>query len=177
MARKPRNYVNNKDLLNAVIEYKASIVAAEAEGKPVPQVTKYIGECIILICENLAKKPNFSGYTYIQDMIADGIMDGIAAVDNFNPERTNNPFAYFTQIAYHAFLRRIYKEKKQTYIKCKNFENSFLMNELWTDNDTVMHLQSKDTEYSDHIVRDFEETLTKTKKSAKLEGVEVFSKK
>ena len=103
---------------------------------------------------------------------SDGIMDCISAVDNFDPDKTNNPFAYFTQIAWNAFLRRIQKEKKQTYIKHKNFENSFLMNELMEEGHST---QLKANEYSSEIVRSYEDKLTKTKKASKLVGVEKFS--
>lgn len=170
--KKPRNYINNKTLYTSIIEYKTKLSESVANGQPMPQVSNYIGQSIILICENLAKKPNFSGYTYKQDMISDGIHDCIAAVDNFNPDKTNNPFAYFTQIAWNAFLRRIQKEKKQTYIKHKNFENSFLTNQLWTDND---NMQLKSNEYSNELVRSFEIKLTSTSKKGKLSGVEKFS--
>jgi DNA-directed RNA polymerase specialized sigma24 family protein len=169
---KARNYINNKTLYAAMIQYKNSLREAEKENKISPQVPNYIGQSILLICNNLAKKPNFSGYTYKQDMISDGIIDCVAAVDNFNPDRTNNPFAYFTQIAWNAFIRRIHKEKKQTYIKHKNFENSFLMNSMWQDGDNI-HLKSN--EYSNDVVRSYEDRLTKVKKNSKLSGVEVFS--
>jgi hypothetical protein len=155
-----------------MVEYKTKLNQAFREDKPKPQVSNYIGQSILLICNNLAKKPNFSGYTYKQDMISDGIIDCIAAVDNFDPDRTNNPFAYFTQIAWNAFIRRIQKEKKQTYIKHKNFENSFLMNELWDDAENI-HLKAN--EYSSEVVRSYENKLTKPKKQGKLKGIEVFS--
>jgi len=170
--KKPRNYINNKTLYTSIIEYKTKLKQAIENDKPMPQVSNYIGQSIILICENLAKKPNFSGYTYKQDMISDGIHDCIAAVDNFNPDKTNNPFAYFTQIAWNAFLRRIQKEKKQTYIKHKNFENSFLTNQIWTNND---NMQLKSNEYSNELVRSFESKLTFASKKGKLKGVELFS--
>ena len=172
---KARNYINNKTLYGAMIHYKNELREAEKKEIDKPIVPKYIGESILLICNNLAKKPNFSGYTYKQDMISDGIMDCISAVDNFDPDRTNNPFAYFTQIAWNAFLRRIQKEKKQTYIKHKNFENSFLMNELMEEGGSGMQLKSND--YSSDIVRSFEDKLTKTKKAGKLTGVEKFSER
>ena len=103
---KAKNYINNKTLYGAMIHYKNDLKEAVSNGKDKPIVPKYIGESILLICNNLAKKPNFSGYTYKQDMISDGVIDCISAVDNFDPDRTNNPFAYFTQIAWNAFLRR-----------------------------------------------------------------------
>jgi DNA-directed RNA polymerase specialized sigma subunit len=169
--KKKNNYINNKTLYAAMIDHRKAIEEAKANETPKPQATKYIGESILLICNNLAKKPNFSGYTYKSDMISDGIIDCVAAINNFNPEKTNNPFAYFTQIAWNAFIRRIHKEKKQTYIKHKNFENSFLMDSM--DTEYVMHLSSN--EYSGEIVKNFENSLTKTKKQSKLKGLEKFS--
>lgn len=172
--RKKTNYINNKTLYGSMIHYKNELKEAKAKRlEREPQVPKYIGESIILICNNLSKKPNFSGYTYKTDMIADAIVDCIAAVDNFDPEKTNNPFAYFTQIAWNAFIRRIQKEKKQTYIKHKNFENSFMMNELWSDAENI-HLKAN--EYSSEIVKSFEEknNLTKPMKKSKIVGIEKF---
>ncbi len=169
-----KNYINNKTLYGAMIHYRNDLNTAMEKEAEKPQVPRYIGESILLICNNLAKKPNFSGYTYKQDMISDGIMDCLAAVDKFDPDRTNNPFAYFTQIAWNAFLRRIQKEKKQTYIKHKNFENSHLFNEIFDDaNYAGSHLKAN--EYSSEVVRSYEERLTKTKKEGKLVGVEKFS--
>jgi DNA-directed RNA polymerase specialized sigma subunit len=171
MVKRAVNYINNKTLYSAMIQYKNSVEEAKKESKEKPKVSDYIGQSILLICNNLAKKPNFSGYTYKQDMISDGIMDCIAAVDNFNPDKTNNPFAYFTQIAWNAFLRRIQKEKKQAYIKHKNFENSVLLDDLWQHSS----VQLKTNEYSDELVRNYENKLTKTKNESKLKGVEKFS--
>lgn len=171
MAR-TKNYINNKTLYASMIQHRNLLENAVKNNKPKPQLSNYIGQSILLICNNLAKKPNFSGYTYKQEMISDGIIDCIAAADNFNPEKTNNPFAYFTQIAWNAFIRRIHKEKKQTYIKHKNFENSFLMNDLWSDSEN-MHL--KTNEFSDEIIKSYESKLTKPKKNSKLVGIEKFS--
>lgn len=169
---KKKNYINNKTLYESMKIHKQLLFEADKNGLDKPQVSNYIGQCILLICNNLAKKPNFSGYTYKQEMVSDGIIDCIAAVDNFDPEKTNNPFAYFTQIAWNAYVRRIFKEKKQTYIKHKNFENSFLMNELWTDSD---NMQLKSNDYSDELIKNFEKTLSKEKKSSNTVGIEKFS--
>jgi DNA-directed RNA polymerase specialized sigma24 family protein len=104
-------------------------------------------------------------------MISDGIIDCISAVNNFNPDKTTNPFAYFTQIAWNAFIRRIHKEKKQTYIKHKNFENSILLDDLWQHSS----IQIKTNEYSDEVVRSYENKLTKIKKPSSIVGIEKFS--
>jgi len=167
-----KNYINNKTLYGAMIHYKNDLQHALEHDADKPVVPRYIGESILLICNNLAKKPNFSGYTYKQDMISDGVIDCVAAVDKFDPDKTNNPFAYFTQIAWNAFLRRIQKEKKQTYIKHKNFENSHLFSEI---NEEGYTTQLKSNDYSSDIVKSFEEKLTKPKKEGKLIGVEKFS--
>lgn len=154
MARE-KNYINNKDLYEAMVQH-----IENTENNPKVGVSNYIGQSIMLICNNLAKRPNFSGYSYKQELISDGIVDCLAAVNNFDPNKTNNPFAYFTQIAWNAFIRRIQKEHKQTYIKHKNFENSFLMNEFWTDSDNI-HLKAN--EHSSNVIENFENKLTKTK--------------
>ena len=163
-----RNYINNKALYEALIEHKKKFTETENLGILKPQVSNYIGESILLICNNLGKKLNFSGYTYKQDMISDGIIDCVAAVDNFNPDKTNNPFAYFTQIAWNAFIRRIQKEKKQTYIKHKNFQNMYTLEEQWFDN------QLKTNEFSDETINSFESILAKKKAPVKAVGVEKF---
>jgi len=113
------HYVNNADFLNALLEYRKLKAKAEAEGKEKPIVSNYIGECILKIATHLSYKPNFINYSYRDDMILDGVENCIQYIDNFNPNKSNNPFAYFTQIIYYAFLRRIAKEKKQSYIKGK----------------------------------------------------------
>lgn len=113
------HYVNNPDFLQALKDYKAKVREAEESGDPKPQVSNYIGECILKIANHLSYKPNFINYTYREEMISDGIENCLMYIDNFDPEKSNNPFAYFTQIIYYAFIRRIQKEKKQTLIKGK----------------------------------------------------------
>lgn len=125
--RKPKkdHYVNNKKMLEEIIIYKAKCAEAEAAGKPQPQLSRYLGECLLLIANNLARAGNFSSYSYKDEMISDGIENCLMYFNNFNPDRSSNPkigpnpFSYFTQIIYFAFLRRIAKEKKQAYIKQK----------------------------------------------------------
>tara|TARA_B100001029_G_C15064029_1_gene461829 strand:- start:39692 stop:40231 length:540 start_codon:yes stop_codon:yes gene_type:complete len=116
------NYINNEDFLNAMIEYKKEIALAKENDKPSPPVPDYIGECFLLIAERLSYRPNFINYAFKDDMISDGIENCLQYVHNFNPEKSLNPFAYFTQIIYWAFVRRIQKEKKHLYVKYKEME-------------------------------------------------------
>ena len=117
--KKKVHYVNNKQFLEAIVERKRLLKEAEDSDGPPPQVSNYLGECILKIANHLSYRPNFINYTYKEDMISDGIENCLQYVSNFNSEKSNNPFAYFTQIIYYAFIRRIQKEKKQTIIKQK----------------------------------------------------------
>jgi hypothetical protein len=114
---KGEHYVDNKAFLQAMIEWKAKCKEAEEDNKRIPPVTNYIGECFLKIAQHLSYRPNFINYTYKDDMISDGIENCLQYCSNFNPEKSSNPFAYFTQIIYYAFIRRIQKEKKQTHVK------------------------------------------------------------
>ena len=105
------------------------------EGKPQPPITNYIGECFLKIANHLSYRPNFINYTYRDEMISDGIENCLQYVHNFNPDKSNNPFAYFTQIIYYAFLRRIQKEKKQSHVKNKLIENMTVDENLIDSND------------------------------------------
>ena len=115
--KKKQHYVNNKEFLQAMIVYKKLCMDAEESGDEKPLVSNYIGECFLKIANHLSFRPNFINYTFRDDMISDGIENCLQYLDNFNPEKSTNPFAYFTQIIYYAFVRRIQKEKKQTIIK------------------------------------------------------------
>jgi DNA-directed RNA polymerase specialized sigma24 family protein len=117
MAAKKEHYVNNKEFLAAMVEYKKGVDKAKKNNLTKPPVTDYIGECFLKIANHLSYRPNFINYTYRDDMISDGIENCLQYLDNFDGEKSNNPFAYFTQIIYYAFVRRIQKEKKQTVIK------------------------------------------------------------
>ena len=115
--KKNEHYVDNKKFLEAMTEFKERCDKAKKQGRKTPPVTNYIGECFLKIANHLSYRPNFINYTFRDDMISDGIENCLQYLDNFNPTKSNNPFAYFTQIIYYAFVRRIQKEKKQTIIK------------------------------------------------------------
>ena len=119
MAAKKEHYVNNKEFLEAMKAYRKSVNKAKKEKKEKPPVSNYIGSCFLKIANHLSYRPNFINYTFRDDMISDGIENCLQYLDNFNPAKSSNPFAYFTQIIYYAFIRRIQKEKKQTTIKHK----------------------------------------------------------
>lgn len=121
--KKSEHYVNNKEFYQALVEYKKNVDDAKEKGLPKPRITNYLGDCFLRIANHLAYKPNFVNYMFKDDMICDGIENCVQYIHNFDTTRTN-PFAYFTQIVYYAFLRRIAKEKKQLEIKSKIIERS-----------------------------------------------------
>jgi hypothetical protein len=136
--KRSEHYVNNRDFLDAIVEYKIKLKqAAEKEIPDIteqqlktwkspnkPRISNYLGECFLKIATHLSYKPNFVNYMFREDMICDGIENCVQYIHNFNPEKSSNPFAYFTQIIHYAFLRRIQKEKKQMEIRAKIIERS-----------------------------------------------------
>jgi len=111
------HYIDNKAFLVAMTEYKTRCRDAEESGDVLPPITNYIGQCFLKIAKGLSYRPNFINYTYKDEMISDGIENCLQYIHNFNPDKSSNPFAYFTQIIYYAFIRRIQKEKKQSHVK------------------------------------------------------------
>lgn len=173
------HYVDNKELYRVIVDFRQSVIDAKANGQERPRIPNYVGECILMIANRLSTKPNFINYSYREEMISDGVENCICYIDNFDPSKSNNPFAYFTQIIYYAFLRRILKEKKQVYIKHKTLENSMLLNELVEQGEfseqefTPTHIDLDNDNMFDFIKSFEDNLLTKKKKRAK-KGVEKF---
>ena len=135
--KKAVHYVSNKDFTAAVADYVSQIQINLSEGKEAPQMSEYIGECIYKIATRLSTRPNFINDTYRDEMICDAIENCIQYIGNFKVEKSNNAFAYVTQICYYAFLRRIQKEKKQVYIKQKSTIESALTLDSFTTIDGI----------------------------------------
>jgi hypothetical protein len=175
-----KHYVDNKKLLAAIVEYRKLTQAFKAGDKQgvKPPIPNYIGECMLLIAQRLSYKPNFINYSYREEMISDGIENCVSYIDNFDPEKSDNPFAYFTQIIYFAFLRRIQKEKKQLYIKHKSLENSLIMNTLieqneFDESEFAPAYIDMDNENMNEFIVAFEDNLDK-KKIKRKKGLEKF---
>ena len=141
MARKKSiHYVNNADFSTAVVEYVEKVETARKTDDKIPTVPDYIATCFLRIAEGLSHKANFIRYTYREEMVMDAVENCLKAIGNYNLEaatRTGRPnaFAYFTQITWYAFLRRITKEKKQQEIKLKYLTKSGIENFVDTDLD------------------------------------------
>jgi hypothetical protein len=120
--KKPDHYVDNELFFVEMTAWKKLVTKASETDEPRPPITEYIGSCFVEIAERLSHRPNFINYEYRDEMVGDGIENCLMYAHNFDPEKSKNPFSYFTQIIYYAFLRRIQKEKKQMYVKYKLIE-------------------------------------------------------
>ena len=167
-AKDKPHYVDNKKFLQAMIDWRETW----PDEDNIPPVTNYIGECFLKIATHLSYRPNFINYTYRDEMISDGIENCLQYVKNFNPEKSKNPFAYFTQIIYYAFLRRIQKEKKQSHVKNKMIEKGHF--ESWTvmDGDDTGYTASG---FDPNIMLPYEDVYKPKKKEVKkTKGLEKF---
>ena len=171
MEQKKQHYVDNKLFFAEMQKWKAEIDESDEVDDLPPMVTEYMGECFYKIATHLSYRPNFINYTYREEMIGDGIENCIRYAKNFNPEKSKNPFAYFTQIIYYAFIRRITKEKKQTSIKQKIIDN--------TSTKTYDIMEGDDDVYSNtymEFLRDNleEKDIPKQKRKKSKKGIEHF---
>ena len=140
------HYVNNKEFSLSVVEYVKLVNEAQANGTQLPVVTDYIATCFLKIAQGLSHKANFIRYTYREEMVMDAVENCLKAIENYNIEaatRTGKPnaFAYFTQIVWYAFLRRIAKEKKQQDIKLKYLTKSGIENVMVNEHGDDMTTQ------------------------------------
>jgi len=163
--KKTEHYVNNKELLEALIVYRSKVEKSfieingreptkedrskRWEGKP--PITNYLGDCFLKIATHLSYKPNFVNYMFREDMISDGIENCVQYIHNFDPEKSKNPFAYFTQIIHYAFLRRIQKEKKQLDIKTKIIEKTGFDEVMMVDDSLLSGHSSEYNSIKDQI--------------------------
>ena len=156
--RKKHNYVDNKKFLEEMITYRRSVLSAKDFGVERPRVPFYIGDCIMKIATHLSYKPNFINYSFREEMISDGVENCLQYMSNFDPDKSDNPFAYFTQIIYYAFIRRIQKEKKQMQVKAKIIANAGVEN-------MMDQLEGDDAQYQsqmlDFLQRNSKEEETK----------------
>ena len=170
------HYVDNKVFLQAMKDWKEKCEEAEQMGEEKPRVSNYIGECFLKIANGLSHKPNFMNYTFKDDMVSDGIENCLQYIHNFNPDKSKNPFAYFTQIIYYAFIRRIQREKKQTHVKHRLIEK--------VDYRAFVTMEGDENSYSvsgfDPTIMLPDEAVYKPKKKNKVdkpEGLENFMEK
>ena len=166
----PKHYINNQEFLAALLEHRERVQAARTAEKDPPPISNYLGDCFIKIAKHLSYKSNFINYSYRDEMISDAIENCLAVVNNFDPAKSKNPFAYFTQITFFAFVRRIQREKKQMATKFR-YIDQLDINDLVTQEHDNGEFQNQFLEYlktqMDHL--EYEKVVsTITKKTEKL---------
>jgi len=169
MAAKKRTsvyYIDNKRFYEEMKKYIESCREAVAAEKEIPIIPNYIGECFYKIATKLSNKPNFMNYSYKDEMIGDGIENCIHYIKSFNPDKSTNPFSYFTQIVWHSFIHRIQKEKKQQYVKYKSMQNMLIHNENFSsqDSDGGHIISAEFHENTQRFIATFENNIQKNKK-------------
>ena len=150
----PQHYVVNKEFLDALVIHAKAVRRAKKLKTEKPRVSEYLGTCLLKIAEHLAFKPNFINYTFREEMINDAIENCLMCIDNFNPKKSKNPFAYFTQISYYAFVRRILREKKQQHIKYRYIESLDINPELLTSAQQGHDGETYGNEYIDFLKKE-----------------------
>ena len=185
------HYVNNKEFSQSVVDYVKLVNEAQEAGTKLPVVTDYIATCFLKIAQGLSHKANFIRYTYREEMVMDAVENCLKAITNYNIEaatRTGKPnaFAYFTQICYYAFLRRLAKEKKQQDIKFKYIEKAGI-EDFIMGADVDGHIDSTTRAFVDQLrdrisvvrtndssIKEFAKEEKKKEKARKAEGLELF---
>lgn len=180
-ADKTRHYVDGVAFYEALKERRDQIRQAEAAGLPKPRVSEFIGLCIMNISQNLSRKYQFANYPFRDEMVADAIVHCLRYIDSFDPDKSTNPFSYYTQTAYYQFLDRIRQERTHTYVKCKATLNSVVMSELSEmdshASEMVEHIHDNmefDNDFMEKYVDDFEAKLAKSKSKPKKKGLELL---
>lgn len=172
--RKPkprkRNYLNNPDFYQSLLKYKEACNEADNIGIERPQIPRYIGECIFKIATHIGTRKNFSGYPFIEDMIMDAVETCLRYIDRFDPIKYDNPFAYFSLVAWNAFLQRIGKEKKALYIKYKNSLIAHSSGGLYESDgfsNVTLGYSSVDVEYMNSFIEEYERKMDEKKEKTK----------
>ena len=179
LADKNRHYVDKKEFYNALVERSKEVEEAKEKGEPIPQISDYIGECLLNIANGLARKYQFSGYAFKDEMVMDAVLHCLKYVDAFDIEKSKNPFSYFTQAAYYQFIKRINDEKKAMYIKCKTTMRGTIFNSTaekdeFKNDKHINDNMEMDTEFMDSFIEDFE---TKEKEKREKQKQKALEKK
>lgn len=161
MAKRPtQHYVDNEKFLQAIADYRNKCNEAEENGKPIPQVTNYIGECFIKISKNVGNSRNFSNYPFREDMEGDAIINCLSCVRNFDTDTYDNPFAYFTTVVRNAYLERIAIEKKKLYVVFKASREMIPFGTTYdTGGEDVPLNLNVSSDYIDDYIQDFEDKV------------------
>lgn len=149
------HYVSNKEFYQVMLRYRDDLEAAD-QASP-PPIPSFAGDAILKIARNLSNKSNFFNYPFKEEMIGDGVENCIKYFNSFNPDKSTNPFSYFTRVIYNSFLQRIEKEKRALYVKYKETERFNMMSSLSVDDSEIIKSSEGSSDNASTFIRDFEE--------------------
>ncbi len=170
MVEKPKTknmYLNKREMFTAIVKYKTLCADADEAERERPRIPEYLGGCFMMIARGIGSKRNFAGYQFIEDMIMDSVENCLMALNSFDPDKSDNPYGYFTKVVWWAFLRRIDKEKKLLYAKHRATENFIINNpEIMESEGTPEDKARKSLEnaYMQDLARKFEARDAESKK-------------
>jgi len=167
------NYIDNKQFLDEMVKFRKSVNKAKRAKEPRPQIPRFIAECFLKIAENYSHNHKFIAYTFKDEMISDAVENCVRYIDNFDPKKSSNPFAYFSQVTFFAFLRRIKREKQELYVKYKSTQICGLTDEYEineTDDGTPPFRQFELYDNIAEFIENYEKSLKekKVKKTKKI---------
>ena len=171
------HYINNKEFLALLIAHRNALADAEKKKLPAPQISDEIGLCFLDMAQRISKRPNFSSYTFREDMVSEAVENCLLYIRNFNPDISQNPFGYFTTTIYYAFFRRIEREKKDLYMKYKSAEmQGYVDSPIQDEMINTRHLTVYDniSDYINTFEQKREEKRIKQEKKKKKKGLETF---
>ncbi|BAU40196.1 hypothetical protein [Ralstonia phage RSP15] len=127
LSKKANHYVDKARLSAEMEAWKIKYTEAVQAGKTPPQLNNYIGQCILDICAGVAKKPNWNGYSFTEEMIGEAVIACCKYLKNYDPEKETrdgkqNAFGYISMIADTSFKATVQYEAEQAYLKNKGFE-------------------------------------------------------
>lgn len=118
------DYINKEEMLAEIAAYRTIVLQAKEEGKEKPPLTNSLMKKFMLITDGIARRPNFNGYSYLDEMKSRANFSCMKKAHYFDPTKSANPFGYYSRVVWREFLNVIKEEEKQSYIKAKTFYNS-----------------------------------------------------
>jgi DNA-directed RNA polymerase specialized sigma24 family protein len=73
----------------------------------------------MLLVDRYSRSPKFNRYSYKEDMKAEALINLCNRALTFDPNRTSNPFAFYTTAIHNSFIQFLNNEKKQRNIRDK----------------------------------------------------------
>jgi len=95
------------------------------------QITNRLGAMFLKLCERYSLRSNWRGYSYVDEMRGQALIQLTQIALQFDEGKSQNPFAYYTAAVTNSFTRVLNVEKRQRDIRDDMLQNSGQM-PSWT---------------------------------------------